>query len=119
VAKAGRGTNLFVAGTVKGTVRWFHTPADVLSIDPDALGDTVAFVTKGGTTFLAPILPDVRALVCTAGSAESHLAILARDYGIPCVMAAELAVELADGDAIELDLSKPNEARLSVRRSRR
>jgi phosphohistidine swiveling domain-containing protein len=110
----GTGTTLFTAGEVRGTARWFHDTSDVLSIDDDDLEDTVAFVHKGGMTFLSPILPDLRGIVCTAGSRESHLAILSRESDVPCVLAAQLTGEVADGDTVVLDLTDPETARISV-----
>jgi phosphoenolpyruvate-protein kinase (PTS system EI component) len=100
----GRGENLFPAGQVHGEVRWFLTPADVVSAPQEELARLVAFVHQGGMTFLSPILNEVRAVVCTAGSLESHLAMLAREFEVPCVMAARLDVGLEDGDEVVLDL---------------
>lgn len=114
VREIGTGVNLFTAGEVRGAARWFNDTSDVLSIDDDDLEETVAFVHKGGMTFLSPILPDLRAIVCTAGSRESHLAILSRESDVPCVLAAELTGTVEDGDTIVLDLSDPETARLSV-----
>jgi phosphohistidine swiveling domain-containing protein len=108
------GVNLFVAGEVTGTARWFHDTYDVLSIDDDDVEDTVAFVNKGGMTFLSPILPDLRGIVCTAGSRESHLAILSRESDVPCVLAAQLTGSVSDGDRVVLDLGDPETARISV-----
>jgi len=108
------GTNLFAAGEVTGVARWFHDTSDVLSIDDDDLEDTVAFVNKGGMTFLSPILPDLRAIVCTAGSRESHLAILSRESDVPCVLAAHLTGEVEDGDRVVLGLPAPETAPISV-----
>ena len=113
-SEVGAGTNLFVAGEVTGTARWFHDTDDVLSIDDDDLEDTVAFVHKGGMTFLSPILPDLRAIVCTAGSRESHLAILCREADVPCVIGATLSGEVADGDTVVLDLADTTAARISI-----
>lgn len=110
----GTGVTLFTAGEVRGTARWFHDTSDVLSIDDDDLEDTVAFVNKGGMTFLSPILPDLRAIVCTAGSRESHLAILSRESDVPCVLGAQLTGEIADGATVVLDLSDAETARIGV-----
>jgi phosphohistidine swiveling domain-containing protein len=110
----GTGVTLFTAGEVRGTARWFHDTSDVLSIDDDDLEETVAFVNKGGMTFLSPILPDLKAIVCTAGSRESHLAILSRESDVPCVLAAQLSGEIADGDTVVLDLSDPETTRIAV-----
>jgi phosphohistidine swiveling domain-containing protein len=112
--QVGTGVNLFAAGEVRGVARWFNDTSDVLSIDDDDLDETIAFVHKGGMTFLSPILPDLRGIVCTAGSRESHLAILSRESDVPCVLAAELTGEINDGDTVVLDLSDPQTAQLSV-----
>jgi phosphohistidine swiveling domain-containing protein len=112
--QVGTGVNLFAAGEVRGVARWFNDTSDVLSIDDDDLDETIAFVHKGGMTFLSPILPDLRGIVCTAGSRESHLAILSRESDVPCVLAAELTGEIKNGDTVVLDLSDPQTAQLSV-----
>jgi phosphohistidine swiveling domain-containing protein len=106
VAEAvGKGANLFPAGQIQGSVRWFRNPADVVGADEDELPNLIAFVGKGGMTFLSPILAEVKAVVCTAGSLESHLAILAREFEIPCLMGTQLDGDLTDGEEIVLDLT--------------
>ena len=109
----GEGENLFCAGEVQGEVRWFRTPADVVSAVADDLTGIVAFVFQGGMTFLSPILAEVKAVVCTAGSLESHLALLAREFEMPCVMGARLRTVLADGDVVVLHLGDPDRARIT------
>lgn len=111
--EVGTGVNLFAAGEVRGTARWFNDTADVLSIDDDDLEETIAFVNKGGMTFLSPILPDLKGIVCTAGSRESHLAILSRESAVPCVLTAEIIGEIVDGDEVVLDLSDSQVARIT------
>jgi hypothetical protein len=112
--EVGTGTNLFTAGTVTGVARWFNDTGDVLDIDDDDLEHTIAFVHKGGMTFLSPILPDLRGIVCSAGSRESHLAILCREADVPCVIQAALSGSVADGDTVALDLTDPVTARIAV-----
>jgi phosphoenolpyruvate-protein kinase (PTS system EI component) len=63
-------------------------------------------------TFLSPILAEVKAVVCTAGSLESHLALLAREFEMPCIMGARLDVVLSDGDDVVLDLGDPDRAHI-------
>ncbi|OZF06296.1 MULTISPECIES: PEP-utilizing enzyme [Nocardiaceae] len=111
--EVGTGTNLFTAGTVTGTARWFRETSDVLSIDEDDLEETIAFVDKGGMTFLSPILPDLKAIVCSAGSRESHLAILSRESAVPCVLATTLTGDIVDGDIVTLDLNDTETARIA------
>jgi phosphohistidine swiveling domain-containing protein len=112
--EVGTGVTLFTAGQVRGVARWFNDTSDVLSIDDDDLDETIAFVNKGGMTFLSPILPDLRGIVCTAGSRESHLAILSRESDVPCVLAADLTGEINDGDTVVLDLADAETARIAV-----
>ncbi len=112
--EVGTGVNLFVAGQVRGVGRWFNDTSDVLSIDDDDLEETIAFVNKGGMTFLSPILPDLKGIVCTAGSRESHLAILSRESDVPCVLAANLTGDIADGSTVVLDLADAETATIGV-----
>ncbi len=52
--------------------------------------DAIAVVEWAGSTALTPLLPKLKGIVCTKGGIGSHLAILAREFGIPCLMATEL-----------------------------
>jgi phosphohistidine swiveling domain-containing protein len=113
-SRAGTGVNLFATKDLSGTARWFEDTTDVLDIDDDDLEDTIAFVHKGGMTFLSPILPDLKAIVCTAGSRESHLAILSRESAVPCILVAELTAEIPSGSQVELGLSDPEQATIDI-----
>jgi pyruvate,water dikinase len=53
---------------------------------------------------LAPMLPGLRGLVAETGSVLSHLAILAREFGVPTVVGVEDAVaKFAPGTEIVVD----------------
>lgn len=112
--EVGTGENLFVAGEVVGVARWFHSPADVLAADDDELPGLIAFVAKGGVTFMSPILADLAAVVCTAGTLESHLALVSRECDVPCVMGVELDTPVENGARISLDLSDGSVGRVRV-----
>lgn len=111
---AGSGVNLFATQDITGIAQWFEDTSDVLSIDDDDLEETIAFVHKGGMTFLSPILPDLKAVVCTAGSRESHLAILSRESAVPCVLDANLEAEIPSGATVKLTLSDAATATIEV-----
>ncbi len=111
---AGTGVNLFATDDLSGTARWFEDTSDVLDIDDDDLEDTIAFVHKGGMTFLSPILPDLKAIVCTAGSRESHLAILSRESAVPCVLVAEIGTDIPDGAQVRLGLGDAEVATIDI-----
>ena len=45
-------------------------------------------------------------VVCMGGTIRSHLGILTREFGVPCLMAATLD-GLKDGDSVSVEYSKP------------
>jgi signal transduction protein with GAF and PtsI domain len=62
----------------------------------------VAVIDDSGGTLTAPILDGFRAVICLGGTVRSHLGILTREYGIPCLMNAAIA-GLHDGDEVEIE----------------
>jgi signal transduction protein with GAF and PtsI domain len=66
--------------------------------------DTIAIVDDSGGTLTAPVLEKFKGVLCAGGTTRSHLAILTREYGIPCLMNVRLS-GIRDGDAIELECS--------------
>jgi phosphohistidine swiveling domain-containing protein len=100
----GKGVASYAFAPVAGTLRHFHSPQDVIeSIDSD-LESTIAVVASGGTTFLSPILGRLGGIVCLDGTLRSHLAIVSREYEVPCLVGAELLVDVADGTKVFLDI---------------
>lgn len=100
----GKGTPSFTFAPVSGTVRHFSSPSDVIeSIDSD-LESTIALVSSGGTTFLSPILGRLGGIVCLDGTLRSHLAIVSREFEVPCLVGTELTGDLPDGTGVVLDI---------------
>jgi PEP-utilising enzyme, mobile domain len=66
--------------------------------------DTIAIIDDSGGTLTAPILERFTGIVCAGGTVRSHLGILAREYGIACLMNAKIS-GIHDGDRIELETS--------------
>jgi pyruvate,water dikinase len=79
-ADGGRGAG---GGRGRGVVQ----PADGLPADGSVL------VVRTLDPSLAPLLPGLRGLVAETGSVLSHLAILAREFGVPTVVGVEDAVK--------------------------
>jgi signal transduction protein with GAF and PtsI domain len=100
-----RGTKVFDAAPVQGTWRALHSPDDVLTLMDTSAEGIVACVADAGATFLAPIFDELTAVVCRSGTPQSHIGIVSREYQVPCVMAASLIDEPADGDEVEVDCS--------------
>jgi signal transduction protein with GAF and PtsI domain len=68
--------------------------------------DTIAVIDDSGGTLTAPILEHFKAIVCMGGSVRSHLGILSREHGIPCLMNAKVA-GIKNGDRLELNVTAP------------
>lgn len=114
------------AAAVEGRVKWLDSPDEVLDFveEEDDVSDVVVIVRGGTTTFLGPALTaGVCGIVTLQGAPESHLGIVSREYGIPCVMSVAFEkgvrtgrgeVVPADGVRIRLDSTSRPRATVSV-----
>ena len=68
--------------------------------------DTVAIIDDSGGTLTAPILEQFKGVICAGGTVRSHLGILTREYGIPCVMNAKIS-GIREGDRVEIESTAP------------
>lgn len=104
----GQGDNVVeYASNVVGTARYFRSIKDVA----DALAGgvpsgTIAVIDDSGGTLTAPILEQFAGVICAGGTVRSHLGILTREYGIPCLMNSRVA-GIRNGDKVELEVSGP------------
>ena len=53
-------------------------------------------------TLTAPILEQFKGVICAGGTVRSHLGILTREYGIPCLMNAKIS-GIKEGDRVEIE----------------
>jgi phosphohistidine swiveling domain-containing protein len=98
----GIGTASYAFAPVSGTIRYFTSPADVIASIEEDLESTIALVDSGGTTFLGPILGRLGGIVSRDGTLRSHLAIVSREYEVPCIVGTTLTTEPADGTRVVL-----------------
>jgi phosphohistidine swiveling domain-containing protein len=98
--KIGQGT-LTSGRTCSGTLRAVETVQDVLRLMKTDLSETILLTSSASATAVIPLFSKVKGVVCTAGGATSHLAIVAREFDLPCVMGSEMtsAPEM-DGRAV-------------------
>jgi phosphohistidine swiveling domain-containing protein len=90
---------------VEGTARFISTVEVVMDMLVNGVPEgTIAVIDDSGGTLTAPILEHFAGVVCMGGTVRSHLGILTREYGIPCLMAAELD-GLRDGDRVLVEYS--------------
>lgn len=99
---------------IEGPVIWLDSPQAVLDfVSQGNVRDTIVLARGGTTTFLVPALSaGVKGVLTLQGAPESHLGILTREYGIPCVMSVSFTEGIAssrgeiippDGTRLRLD----------------
>ena len=93
---------------VVGRAKWLDSPDDVISFveSGEDVSDVIVIARGGTTTFLAMALnAGVRGVITLQGAPESHLGIVSREYGIPCIMsvAFEKGVRTSRGEIIPAD----------------
>src|SRR5687767_5892493 len=84
---------------IEGTTVWLDSPDAVMDfVDRDDVEDCVLIARGGTTTFLTPALvAGPRGVLTLQGAPTSHLGIVSREYGIPCIM----SVSFTAGDTNE------------------
>lgn len=106
-AVLGKGDNVFKArADVEGVARFVSTVETVMEMLTTGVPpNTIAVIDDSGGTLTAPILGDFTGVLCMGGTTRSHLGILTREYGVPCLMAVQLD-GLKEGDAVVVEYSK-------------
>jgi hypothetical protein len=102
----GTGDNVVTrpANTV-GTVHYVRSSDRVLAYMRDGVPeDTIAIIDDSGGTLTAPVLEAFKGVICAGGTVRSHLGILTREYGIPCLMNARIS-GIREGDRVEIETS--------------
>jgi phosphoenolpyruvate synthase/pyruvate phosphate dikinase len=113
----GTGVKAFTSTSgASGRIRFLDSPEEVLDfIEGPDVESTVVISRGGTTTFMSPaLMAGVAGLITLQGAPESHLGILSREFGIPCVMSTEFTEGIqtsrgetipADGTTVRLDTS--------------
>jgi phosphohistidine swiveling domain-containing protein len=86
-----------------GIARYIRSSDRVLQLLTSGVPkDTVAIIDDSGGTLTAPILEQFKGVICAGGTVRSHLGILTREYGIPCLMNAKIS-GIREGDRVEIE----------------
>lgn len=84
----GRGLSCSLKSEVTGELVYVQSIEDVINLFDKASGK-ICIVDDAGITTISPILSELVGTICTTGSAGSHLAIVSREFGLPCIMATK------------------------------
>ena len=88
-----------------GIARYFRSSEQVMRCLSEGVPEnTVAIIDDSGGTLTAPVLEQFKGVICAGGTVRSHLGILTREYGIPCVMNAKIS-GIREGDRVEIETS--------------
>jgi hypothetical protein len=101
---------------VEAPVKWLDSPAEVLRfVSEEDPSQWIVLARGGTTTFLTPALSaGVKGVMTLQGAPESHLGILSREFGIPCVMSVAFTegvrsdrgeVIPSDGATVRIDVT--------------
>jgi hypothetical protein len=86
-----------------GVARYIRSSDRVLELLTSGVpAETVAIIDDSGGTLTAPILEQFKGVICAGGTVRSHLGILTREYGIPCLMNAKIS-GIREGDRVEIE----------------
>ncbi len=104
----GDGDNVFETSDVTGDVLMVSEVDLVEKLITEGVPEgAIGVIDDAGGTMTAPILPDFEAVICLAGTVRSHLAIIAREFGVPTLMGARLSRRLSPGERITVQYSAP------------
>ncbi|WXG45127.1 MAG: PEP-utilizing enzyme [Candidatus Atabeyarchaeum deiterrae] len=87
--KIGEGLSCSSKSEAAGELVYIRTVEDVVNLFDKATGK-ICIIEDAGTTTLGPILSELAGTVCTTGGAGSHLAIVSREFNIPCIMGTKI-----------------------------
>ena len=102
--RVGQGDNVVTyPHPVTGLALYVQTTEEVMTMMMDGVPpDSIAIIDDSGGTLTAPILEHFKAVICLGGTVRSHLGILCREYGIPCLMNAKVG-GIKSGDRLEVN----------------
>jgi len=95
------------AQNLVGVARYIRSSDRVLELLTSGIpAATIAVIDDSGGTLTAPILEQFKGVICAGGTVRSHLGILTREYGIPCLMNAKIS-GIREGDRVEIECTAP------------
>lgn len=102
----GDGDNAFQTEDVTGEIMIVREVAEVDRLINEGVPEgVIGVIDDAGGTMTAPILPDFEAVICLAGTVRSHLAIIAREFGVPTLMNVRLGRMLENGETVTVKYS--------------
>jgi phosphocarrier protein FPr len=103
MTKIGQGTRTS-GGACSGVLRQVDSVKDVLGLLKQDVSEAILLTPTASATIMTPLFPRIKGVVCTTGGATSHVAIVAREFNLTCVMAADIDFEgQLEGARVNID----------------
>ncbi len=90
--KIGQG-NVTSGNGCQGVLRVVESVQDVLGLLKEDISDVILFTPTASATIMTPLFPRIKGVVCSTGGATSHVAIVAREFDLSCIMGAQFDYE--------------------------
>jgi phosphoenolpyruvate-protein kinase (PTS system EI component) len=94
-------------GTAVGVLTPVGSVAEVLALlkgDAGDVSEAILLTEHASVTSVVPILPRVRGVICKGGGVTSHIAIISRQFSLPCIVAAQLSIAAADAAGLRVGI---------------
>jgi signal transduction protein with GAF and PtsI domain len=102
----GRGMKIGDHPPVRGALRAVFDADAAAGLRDGAAAGVVALIRDPGAHYLNAYFDELAAVVCTLGTAHSHIGILTRAHGVPCVVGVRFPDGRPDdGTEVEVDCS--------------
>ena len=88
MVKIGQG-NVTSSGDCQGVLRVVESVEDVLRLMKEDISSTILLTPTASATIMTPLFPRIKGVVCTTGGATSHVAIVAREFDLACIMGVQ------------------------------
>jgi len=103
MAKIGQG-NITSGSNCRGVLRVVESVEDVLRLLKEDLSDAILLTPTASATIMTPLFPRIIGVVCTTGGETSHVAIVAREFDLACIMGVQFnSNEKLDGCVVSMN----------------
>ena len=100
------GDNAFQHEDVEGEILVVREVSEVDRLMREGVPEgIIGVIDDAGGTMTAPILEEFEGVICLAGTVRSHLAIIAREFGVPVLMGSRAKRPLRTGERVKVRYS--------------
>jgi len=92
MVKIGQG-NVTSGKGCQGVLRVVESVEDVLGLMKEDISNVILLTPTASATIMTPLFPRIKGVVCSTGGATSHVAIVAREFDLSCVMGVQFDFE--------------------------